>query len=461
MNQPNILWITLDSVRSDHTILDDYERETTPELARLASDGYGFNNCFSHGKSTLPSSGSILTGKAPSRTTLGITGSSLPESVTTVAERFAGAGYSTACLSRNSFVSGATGLDRGFDRFQWLSASTIRKAGLKTLLKYLNNIREHSAGFTTNTAKHATPYLMNEIAKRWLATFEREDDPFFFYLHYNEPHRPYVPPGKFIDAFSGDLEMSPDAAAEFALDFHYNLDEAIATDRELTADEAAALKAMYDAEIAYTDHMVGKLVDYVERLDLGNTVVVITGDHGELFGEYGLYAHSYVLIDAVTRVPLVLTGLHQELAVADDDIVQHSDIMTTLLALAGCETEDTIGVDLRAEGRSAAFSQRGETDFSGLLEHNHDYDTSPFLDGVLTSMRTETHRFQRGEDGHQLFELPDERTPVHDQQPATVSELSESLDDWLDTHGEPVGEAETGEFSGAVRKQLSDLGYLD
>ncbi|MDS0281738.1 sulfatase [Haloarcula onubensis] len=461
MTEPNILWITLDSVRSDHTGIDGYTRDTTPEIDRLAADGYGFNNCFAHGKSTLPSSGGILTGSAPSRTTLGITGNSLPDGVTTVAERFAEGGYTTACLSRNSFVSGATGLDRGFDRFQWLASSTITDAGIGTLVKYLFNIREHSAGFTTDTAKHASPYLMNEVAKKWLADFERGDDPFFFYLHYNEPHRPYYPPGKFIDAYTDGLEMSAREAAEFALDFHYNLDEAIATDRKLTQDESDALQAMYDAEIAYTDYMVGRLVDHVESLDLSNTVVVVTGDHGELFGEYGLYAHSYVLMDGVTRVPLVLYGVDSDLAVAEEDIVQHSDVMTTLLAMAGCDADGTIGVDLREESRSMAVSQRGPASFDGLLEHNPEFDTSRFLDGIMTSVRTETHRFERGEDREQLFELPDEETPVDDEQPDVAQALGARLDEWIDEYGEPVGEAKSDEFSGAVRKQLSDLGYLD
>jgi uncharacterized sulfatase len=352
-------------------------------------------------------------------------------------------------------------LDRGFDRFQWLASSTIHEAGVGTLLKYLLNIREHSAGFTTDTAKHASPLLMNEVAKKWLREFRTGPNPFFFYLHYNEPHRPYYPPGKFSDIFTEDLDMSPREAAEFALSFHYNLDEAIATDGDLTDDELDAIKAMYDAEIAYTDHMVGQLVNHLQTLDLSNTVVVVTGDHGELFGEYGLYAHSYVLIDGVTRVPLVVEGLSTDLAVDEDDIVQHSDIMATLLAMAGCDIGEMIGIDLRTETRSAAISQRGPTDFDGLLQYNSQFDTSSFLEGVLTSMRTKAYRFERGDAREQLFDLPDEQTPVTERNPEIATELSERMDEWLDRYGEPIGQAQSGEFSGAVRRQLNDLGYID
>jgi len=131
MTPPNVCWITLDSVRSDHTTLDGYERETTPTLARLAAedDGYGFPDCFAHSKDTQQSSGALLTGYLPTATTLGVEGNHLPEEVRTVAERFRDAGYATACLSRNSYVSSETGLDRGFDRFQWLAAETVYQVG--------------------------------------------------------------------------------------------------------------------------------------------------------------------------------------------------------------------------------------------------------------------------------------------------------------------------------------------
>lgn len=461
MDSPNVLWITLDSLRSDHTSLDGYERDTTPEMARLGEDGHAFTNCFSHGKSTLPSTGAILTGLAPTRNTIGVAGDVLPDGITTVPERFAEAGYRTAGLSRNSFLSSETGLDRGFDRFQWLASETIREAGLKTLFKYALNIRTHSAGFARDTAKHASPFLMNEVAKEWLDDFESQSDPFFFYLHYNEPHRPYYPPLGWIDEYADEIDMDPREAAEFALDVHYDLDEIVANGCDLTDREWEALLAMYDAEIAYTDEMVGRIVDYARSLDLGNTVVVITGDHGELFGEYGLLSHSYVLIDAVTRVPLVVNGLDADLAVDDDDIVQHSDVMTTLLATAGDDTDDTIGVDLRETSREFAVSQRGPQSFDSLRAHNADFDDSMFHHDMLTSLRTERYRFEHSADRETLYELPDEETDVASDHPDTASDLSAKLREWLDEHGSPAEKARTAEYSSAAERQLRDLGYMD
>ncbi|WP_226021387.1 sulfatase [Halomicrobium salinisoli] len=460
MDAPNVVWITLDSVRSDHTTVGGYERDTTPAMADLGARGHAFDTCISHSKSTLPSSGAILTGLAPSRNTLGISGDVLPDGVPTVAERFSDAGYHTACLSRNSFVSPATGLDRGFDRFRWLASETMTELPPSTLVKYLLNIRRHSAGLTRDTAKHATPFLMNETARRWLDDVA-DEQPFFFYLHYNEPHRPYYPPLSYIDRYTDDLEMDPREAAEFALEVHHDAEEIVANGCDLSDDEWAALRAMYDAEIAYTDEMVGRLVDHVRSLPLGDTVVVVTADHGELFGEHGLLSHWHVLSDAVTRVPLVLSGLDADLAVSGDDVVQHADVMRTLLEAAGADADGTVGVDLRSESREYAVSQRGPVDFDAVYEHNEDFDASRFHLPALTSLRTETYRYQESEAGADLFALPDEVTDVSDERPDLAAELSAELDEWYERHGQPIDAGERGEFSGAVQRQLRDLGYVE
>ncbi|MCU4799484.1 sulfatase [Halobacteria archaeon HArc-gm2] len=463
MDSTNILWITLDSVRADHTNLDEYERDTTPEIAALGRDGHAFRNCISHGKATLTSSGAILTGLAPTRNTLGVSGRMLPDGdgVRTVADRFSDAGYHTACLSRNSFVSSATGLDRGFDQMQWLASETILEAGPLTLAKYLMNIRSHSAGLTTDTAKHATPYLMNETAKKWLGSFEAADEPFFFYLHYNEPHRPYYPPLDYIDEYTDGLGITGREAAERALEIHQNLKELIATGCDLSDRDWDLLAAMYDAEIAYTDDMVGGLVDHVRSMDLEDTVVVVTADHGELFGEYGLMSHKYVLIDAVTRVPLVISGLDDDLMVNSDDVIQHSDVMTTLLEIAGADASGTIGTDLRKTAPEFAISQRGPVEFDDLYQFDDSFDASRFHQPTLSAIRTEEYRYQQSEGGAELFALPDEETDVSDEHPDVVDDLSASLGQWIEEHGQPIGRGQSSEFSGAVNRQLRDLGYID
>lgn len=460
MSRPNVIWITLDSVRADHTSLDGYERDTTPELASVAAAGHGFPNCIAHSRATLSSSGAILTGLAPSRSTLGIYGQVLPEDVRTVPERFREAGYRTAALSGNSFVGPETGLDRGFDRYQWLTSSTMHTLGPRVLLGYLRNIRKHSAGLSLDPSKHSTPYLMNALAKRWIADL-RDDRPFFYYLHYNEPHRPYYPPLAYRERFTDDIDASPAEAGEIAMRVHRNLHEIIADGTDLSDREWEALHAMYDAEIAYTDMMLGRLLRWIREQDLGDTIVVVTADHGELFGEYGLLSHKFVLHDGVTRVPLVLSGLDDSLVVGDEDVVQHVDVMRTLLARAEADTDGMLGYDLREDRREFAISQRGPPDFEPMVRHNPDYDTDRFHDGLLTALRTADWKYQQSEDRSDLFDLPDEDADVQTEHSDVTERLAGWLSAWLEENGQPVAQSREGDFSEATKRQLRELGYID
>jgi len=461
MRQPNVIWITLDSVRADHTTLDGYERDTTPKLAAVARRGVGFKNCISHGRSTLPSSGTILTGLAPSRTTVGITGDVLPKGVRTIAERFIDAGYVTAALSGNSFVGEDTELNRGFQRYQWLTSQTLPELGPRILLAYLRNIRKHSAGMTLDASKHSTPFLMNAVAKKWIRKLAADERPFFYYLHYNEPHRPYYPPLSYRDRFTDEIEKSGEQAAETAMRVHRNLNEIIADGADLSTGEWEAIKAMYDAEIAYTDHMIGRLIRWLRDRELEDTVVVITADHGELFGEYGLLSHKFVLQDALTRVPLVVSGLETPLEVGSEDLVQHVDVIRTLLELAGADTDGILGYDLRTENRQYAISQRGPPDFEQITSYNESYDASRFHDGLLTALRTKDWKYQNSEGSSDLYALPDEFEDVQSEHPDVRERLDEWLSSWLDKNGQPVSGGREKNFSADTKRQLKELGYID
>ncbi|NHN48720.1 sulfatase [Halostella sp. JP-L12] len=460
--RPNVLWITLDSVRADHTTVGGYDRDTTPNLQRIADSEGGeyFSNCFAAGNATALSAASILTGTYPSHHGLKISNEAIPEVLETVPERFRDAGYATAGLSRNSYVSSGTGLNRGFDRFEWLAASTLLDVlDPMTIAKYLLNIRRHSAGVTTDTAKHATPYLLNEVTKNWLADFEGEE-PFFFYLHYNEPHRPYYPPLPYLSRYTDDLAISAKEAANIAMRVHYRMDEIVANDYDLTEMEQRAIEAMYDAEIAYTDEMVGQLFDHVQSLDLDNTVVVITSDHGELFGERGLLAHRIAINDAVTHVPLVVHGL-ADVDYPFDGLIQHLDLVRTLAEFAEVSTDGLQGIDMRQTTREYVLSQRQEANFDPYLEHNPDFDTSGYHTGMLTSLRTREFRYEKSNGSSQLFELPDETTDTTDQYPDVAADFDNKLSEWLATDGQPITTGEESRLTDEMQKQLQDLGYME
>lgn len=460
--KPNIIWITLDSVRADHTTMSGYHRDTTPNLQRIAeqSDGRYFHNCFAAANGTPVSSASILTGTYPSRHGLKLTNEALPAELDTVPELFAEQGYSTAGLSRNSYLSSGTKLNRGFDRFEWIDRSTIlQSVSPSVLAKYLLNIRSHSVGFSTDSAKHATPYIMNETLKRWLEDLGRTE-PFFLYAHYNEPHRPYHPPLPYLDRYTDDLQMTAGEAVERSMEIHRNHDEIITEGYTLSETDEMALAAMYDAEIAYTDEMIGRLFDYIQDLDIGDTVVVVTADHGELFGEHGLLGHTLVLSDAVTNVPLVTHGL-DDLTISKDDIVQHPDVMQTFVAMADGRTEQMQGVDLRHKKRTYAISQRQSIISSSYFNQMPKFDTSRFHDQMLTAFRDERFRYLRSDNRSELLKLPNESTDVTEEYPEIAQRFEADLMDWLSQEGQPVSSETESNLTEAMRRQLRDLGYVE
>jgi uncharacterized sulfatase len=439
-----------------------YERDTTPELERISktTDGQWFSNCFSHNNSTRTSTASIITGTYPSHH--GVTWDKvIPPELDTVPEILSKVGYHTVGISRNA--NSSMGFNRGFDEFKWISSSRFLSAvDLPTVIKYGLNIRRHSAGFATETAKHATPFIINDMAKRRVRSYAGDDEPFFMYLHYNEPHRPYYPPLSYLDEYTDEIEMSTQEAAEVAMEMHQNANEIIANGSEFSEEEWEALYAMYDAEIAYTDDCVGRLFDYVNSINLDDTVFVITADHGELFGEKGMLTHKIVLHDALINVPLVTHGF-SELEIETNDLLQHSDIMQTLVAMAGGDTSQFQGVDLRKDSRDFIVAQ--DPDIGNTLdkftEYNPEFDSSRYHTPLLTCIRNEKFKYQKSEEKTDLFRLPDEENDVSNEETETVDEMEDMLNDWMNEYGYPVSEKETkSEFSDNMKQQLSDLGYI-
>ncbi|QOS13587.1 sulfatase [Haloferax sp. Atlit-10N] len=465
--RPNIVWITLESTRADHTTMGGYDRNTTPNLQRIADsdDGRYFDQCVSHGIWTLASSASILTATYPSHHGAGMTGDAIPSELPTVAERFQQRGYDTKCISPNSHLSSATGLDRGFNEFVWLSKSTLREAvGIRSILSYIRSIRTHGGGLTLDTRKHGTDYMLNRLALRWLEERQTTSDPLFLYLHYGGPHHPYLPPDRYLEQFAGDRELSLQELKAVGIDHHENLYGHMAENSPFSEEAWEALRALYDGEIAHADELVGELFDAAQSLDIDDTVFVITADHGELFGESGLLAHQIVTNDAVSHVPLVTHGLEPALT-HGGELVQHADVMTTLLGLTGCSTDGTQGIDLRTGRRDFAIVQRGadrcRQNVSKLVELNPNFDASRFPDSTLTGLRTMEFRYEHSAAGTELFRLPDETSDLSNDYPAVVADLDAKLHEWFETQGTPVTERrQEGRFTDEMRAQLADLGYL-
>ncbi|MDT3434106.1 sulfatase [Haloarcula sp. 1CSR25-25] len=464
---PNVVWVTLDSVRADHTTMGGYERDTTPALQRIAAGAQGryFDQCISHGRYTRVSSSSMLTGTYPSRHQIGYGNHAIPSSLTTVAERFQAQSYQTGLISDNLFVSSALGLDRGFDRATCLMPSSLSElprtvlqdVGWKTLLEYLVGLRKHSAGFTPDLTKHSRTYLIDSVASEWLSSYENQE-PFFLYIHNDQTHRPYPPPLPYRDEFIDETNLSVGEASEIAFRVHEKLVEIVANGCDLTDDEWDGLVAMYDAALRYVDDWLGNLFEYIQNGPFGETIIVVTSDHGEFFGEHGLLGHKWILDETLINVPLVTHGLDVE----TEGVVQHSDIMATLLGVAGADTDGIQGVDLRHENRDYAIAQDHQTSaVETLRSHNPDASIPRLSTTERSVIHDGEYKLLLDDHNQELYQLPDEATDVSAAHPETRDRLATELREWLESEGDSIDGSARGEFSDEMRSHLADLGYME
>ncbi|SFR36519.1 sulfatase [Halogeometricum limi] len=475
-SRPNIIWISLESVRADHTSVGGYHRDTTPNLRRIADmrDGRTFDNCFSHARWTPAVSTSILTGTY--LTTHGVGHANtrdvrrLPDDMSTVPELLAEEGYSTAGFSTNPWISDVTGLDRGFQRFKASPNKDdfLSPRGVRAGFKYLRELTTFGAGFETEPIYHGQclpPYYQYQVLEDWVDDLSADEEkPYFLYTHMNSSHHPYNPPLSLLEEFLGEFEGTPKEAIEVAKNLTNNIWENVAEGCDFTDQERAALMAVYDAEIAFSDHLVGKLFDYVRENTDGKTVFVVTGDHGELFGEQGVLGHNLTLHDGLTQVPMVTHGVNFSES-ATENIVQHIDVMQTLVGAVGGDTSQFQGYDLTRDVREYALMQRGPRmdDLDTVLEFNPDCDIGQYHAGAIDCIRSLEWKYMRSDDRTDLFDLPDEETNVADDYPEVAAEMDAKLDEMLPTKRFDDDDREAAnqvELSSQMEDHLADLGYL-
>lgn len=455
---PNIVWVTLDSLRADHTTMAGYERNTTPNLQRIVDDGgLWFPHCHTHAHWTPSATASILTGTHITTHGVGYHGddvSRVPESLQTVPELLRAVGYRTAGFSTNGYFSQATDLDRGFETFCYPSRADLKKS-VRTLLRY--GFREFDIRTSFEAHKRNLTYqLVEDMSTSWLGGGGSR--PSFLYLHLNHPHHPYTPPRRHLEAYAEEKGQSASDAAETAKSVTDNLWERMADGCNLTKEEFDALHATYDGEINAADEAVGRLFECARSLE-GETVFVVTGDHGELFGEHGVLGHNLVLHDGISNVPMVVHGM-DALADKTDTVVQHADVMGTILSHVGADTSQFESVDLTKGERKCALSLRGprSSDLEKLRDMNRECDVSRFHEGQLDVAQNCQFKYQRSDDREELFELPAEETNCLTAYPDVAAELGQVLEEedlTLDSR-----DRKSAEFNAEMEEHLSDLGYL-
>jgi arylsulfatase A-like enzyme len=305
-DQPHIIFIVVDAVRADHLSGAGYARPTTPNVdTRLVTPGALFADVTSASSWTYPANAAMLTSHTPRR--IGVdwashTGS-IPESQTMLAEYLHDAGYATAGFISAYWMQEKFGFDQGFDAY-------------------------------TFTAENRAANI-NQLAMEWLDINwqppKSDSQPLFLYLYYFDPHTYYTPPPPY------DIMYDNTYTGTLTGEVYMHGQQVVSGDIVPTERDIEHLIALYDGEITYWDAQFGQMLDFLDGKGLlQNSIIVLTSDHGQMFGEQGKWVHHNSLYEEVLRVPLVLRypGVITPGTVITAP-VHHMDVTPTILDLLG------------------------------------------------------------------------------------------------------------------------------
>ncbi|OGX37508.1 MAG: hypothetical protein A3C53_04555 [Omnitrophica WOR_2 bacterium RIFCSPHIGHO2_02_FULL_68_15] len=283
---PNVVLVTIDALRADRFSRDGYPRPTSPTIDALIAQGVYCPNTIAHSSWTLPSTASIVTGLAPMRHGALRDDQRLPDALVTLPEWFRQAGYATAVIQANQFLHEQYGFCQGVDRYYFDPGASP----------------EHPIRADAQMA----------YAARWISQLRRQ--PFFLWLHLMEVHAPYggyFPPAT-ITRFGQTDNDKYDAAIRM-------LDERLDTLRQILRDQQLSAR----------------------------TLLVVTSDHGEEFGDHGGTGHGHTLYQELIRVPLILHWPGRLPAgTVVTPMVRHIDLFPTIAELVGLPAPSVDGQSL-------------------------------------------------------------------------------------------------------------------
>ncbi|MFO0980919.1 MAG: sulfatase [Planctomycetota bacterium] len=337
--RPNVLLITLDTTRADRLGCYGGAKPLTPSLDELAAQGCVFLDATAQASVTPVSHASIMTGRYPYHHRLrvlhGLRANRLPDDETTLAEILERRGYDTAAFVSAFPVTERFGLDQGFAHFDAdfpRQATAVSRRGVVSTSE-----SQRRADATTGAAL------------RWL---ERASSPWLLWVHYFDPHDlVLMPPPEFLLAFTIDH-----------------------------SDPRQMLRDLYDAEVAYMDQEIGRLLDRLRTCEqYDRTLVVAVADHGEGLGEHQWWTHG-LLYQEQLHVPLIIRAPGAPAGQRVRTLVRTIDIVPTILAQLALESPARMdGIDL--SGLLDASGHAPElTAYSDSLDAIHAQHTDAILD---------------------------------------------------------------------------------
>ena len=293
---PNVVLITIDTLRADHLGCYGYKQIKTPNIDGLAADSSRFEHAYTVVPVTLPSHTAILTGTYPMLSGMhDFSGNKLSPRQVTMATVLKQAGYVTGAVVASAVLDSRFGLNQGFDfYYDHFDFSRLEESNLDEMERPGNVVADQ--------------------VLEWLG--KNSQKKFFLWMHLYDPHYPYRPP----EPYSHEYAAQP-----------------------------------YDGEIAFADEQVGRLLRFLKDNGLyQNTVIVVSGDHGESLGEHGEKTHGFFIYNVTMHVPLIIHLPGKSTTKTVDDPVSLVDLMPTVLAATGLDMPSQV------QGRSLVPALRGE-----------------------------------------------------------------------------------------------------
>ena len=411
--KPDILLVVIDTLRADHLGAYGHTVATSPNLDALAAEGLRYEQAGSPAGWTLPSFGAFVTGKYPSGHGAGLnngeknTQSALDAGVPTLAEALSSAGYRTGAIVTNPYLKRSFGLSRGFDTY----SDALGLAHMPMFVQPLRmlNIPVMGGRYFYRPAD----IMVDEALEWWTATAGGSR---FLMLHLMDPHDPYNPPSDHAEVIGSPHEMD--------------------------------VLNLYDQEIHFTDHELGRLLDQVGP----QTMVFVTSDHGDEFGEHdGAYPgdhrpttrHGHTLYQELLHVPLMIRGPGLEPRVIREP-VRSFDVVPTIVALAGASPLESDGEVLAAVVGSGTQAEKSVG--AQAIRYGSE----------KRAVRIGKHKLIETRWGMELYDLstdPTEQENIAQQESQLIPELRDQLPPERDA-------SEANTIDEETRRQLESLGYM-
>ena len=390
---PNVLIVIWDAVRAQNLSLYGYERRTTPALEQLAERGVVFERAFSTAPWSLPSHASLFTGQNPSEMTAGYS-SPMDETHATIAEILSREGYATGGFTANLFYGSADyGIARGFTHYDSRPPLDLTTVAHTWWLSRTLTTRVRWQFGKRQTLLRRRADDVSRAFQRWVR--RHGDRPFLAVLNHFDAHEPYLAPEPYNLAFSNRQPR-----------YWLVNDEEVYTDEVLSE-----FKTAYDTCILYLDSELQKLLDFLDREGkLDNTLIIVTADHGEEFGEYHrrVVGHSKTMRAQSLRVPLVIVPPGGTEATRRRDVASIRDVPATVMDVLGLADRDPFPGVALLDHESAQAPAWSVIQLATMEQHRWARPSLvwPSAAGDMFSLFAENwHYIIDGRDGEQLYDL--------------------------------------------------------